>query len=64
MNEAEKLTEEQRGFEPWQRAEYSRVLGEYHLEQGSIKEAQRFLTKSIDLNKKEAKTWMSYAKLN
>eukprot|EP00347_Sterkiella_histriomuscorum_P010775 403374964 len=55
---------QEQNFEPWQAAEMDRLIGEYYLKQGHLGESQKYLTRSIDLNKKESKTWLSYAKLN
>ena len=64
--DAEKLLEDNRfnPYESWQKAEFSRVLGEHYLQNGHISKAKEMLSKSLEYNKKEAKTWISYAKLN
>ena len=45
-------------------AEIQRLQGEQFLAQGNLNEAKKCLLDSIDKNKKEAKTWIAYAKLN
>jgi len=50
--------------EAWQKGEFSRILGDYYLSIGKLKNAQEMLSKSIGYNKKEAKTWISYGRLN
>lgn len=51
-------------YEPWQKAELGRIFGEYFLSLGNLKQSQNYFKQSLELNKKEAKTWFSYAKLN
>ena len=51
-------------FAPWQQAELLRIIGEYYLKQGKIHHANETLLQSIEKNKREAKTWLAYAKLN
>ena len=41
-----------------------RLVGDYYLKVGTLDKSQKYLKDSLALNKKEAKTWMSYAKLN
>jgi hypothetical protein len=45
-------------------AEILRLQGDYMLSKGDINSARLKLLESINKNKKEAKTWISYAKLN
>lgn len=45
-------------------AEIMRLQGEQFLVKGDLNAAKSNLLSSINLNQKEAKTWMSYAKLN
>lgn len=51
-------------FAPWQQAELLRIIGERYLSQQKLHLANENLLKSIDKNKKEAKSWLAYAKLN
>ena len=51
-------------FEPQQSAELLRLIGEYFMKVGTLDQAQKYLADSLAQNKKEAKTWLSYAKLN
>ena len=41
-----------------------RLLGEHMLERGNLEAARSYLLSSIEKNKKEAKTWLSYVRLN
>jgi hypothetical protein len=41
-----------------------RLLGDYYLRVGALDKSQKHLKESLSLNKKEAKTWLTYAKLN
>ena len=45
-------------------ADIQRLCGEYFLQKGDLVNAKKNLLESIEKNKKEAKTWLSYAKLN
>jgi hypothetical protein len=45
-------------------AEVLRLQGEFMLSRGDLNQAKTNLLASINKNKKEAKTWISYAKLN
>ena len=49
---------------PWMRAELHRIIGEHYLSKGKIHQANEALLLSIEKNKREAKTWLSYARLN
>jgi hypothetical protein len=51
-------------FESHQISELLRLIGDYFYNVGSLDKSQRFLKESLSLNKKESKTWLSYAKLN
>jgi hypothetical protein len=51
-------------FEPWQQAEFHRLLGDTHLERDDFASAQSAFLKSIGLNRKEPKTWQSYGRFN
>jgi len=51
-------------YDPWMNAEILRLQGEFGLAQGNLVEAKAKITQSIEKNKKEAKTWLAYAKLN
>ena len=51
-------------YDLWMHAEILRLQGEYMLSKGDINSARIKLLESINKNKKEAKTWISYAKLN
>lgn len=51
-------------FEHYQAADLLRLLGDYHFKTGELHKTQQYLKESLYLNKKEAKTWLSYAKLN
>lgn len=51
-------------YDPWMHAEILRLQGEYFLQRGDLANAKTKLISSIDKNRKEAKTWVSYAKLN
>jgi len=51
-------------YDLWMRAEIQRLQGEYWLSRGDLTTAKTKLIQSIENNKKEAKTWLSYAKLN
>lgn len=51
-------------FEPYQQAELLRLIGEYYLKVGNLAESQKKLKESLALNKREAKTWLSFARLN
>lgn len=55
---------ENKDYDLWMVAEIHRLQGEQHLARGNISEAKKSILESIDKNKKEAKTWMAYAKLN
>ena len=46
------------------RAELHRIIGEHYLTKGKIHQANESLLASIEKNKREAKTWLAYAKLN
>ena len=45
-------------------AEILRLEGEYALNKGNLKTAREKLLQSIEKNKKESKTWITYGKLN
>ena len=45
-------------------AEILRLEGEYALSKGQLKTAKEKLLQSINKNKKEAKTWITYGRLN
>ena len=45
-------------------ADIQRLAGEYFLQRGDLSNAKTNLLQSIEKNRKEAKTWLSYAKLN
>jgi len=45
-------------------AEIHRLSGEHKLKKGDLNSAKEHLINSIKDNRKEAKTWMSYARLN
>lgn len=51
-------------YDLWMRAEILRLQGEYMMSRGDLNSAKSHLLASINKNKKEAKTWISYAKLN
>ena len=51
-------------FEPYQAADLCRLIGDYFHREGHLDKAQRYLKESLSLHKKEAKTWLSFAKLN
>ena len=51
-------------YDLWMHAEILRLQGDYMLSKGDINSARIKLLESINKNKKEAKTWISYAKLN
>lgn len=54
-----------RGFEPWQRASIKRVIADFYLSKGRLREARAHLLEAIsDLNKRDPKIWLSYARLN
>jgi len=40
------------------------LIGDYFYRVGSLDKSQKYLKESLNLNKKEAKSWLSYAKLN
>ena len=45
-------------------AEILRLMGHHYLEKGNLKKANDSLNLSILKHKREAKTWLVYAKLN
>lgn len=51
-------------YEPYQIAAMQRLLGDYYFRVGSLDKSQQHLKESLALNKKEAKTWLTFAKLN
>jgi hypothetical protein len=51
-------------YDLWMSAEIIRLQGEQFLAQGDLKQAKFLLLKSIRKHKKEAKTWLSYSRLN
>lgn len=51
-------------YDLWMHAEVLRLQGEFMLSRGDLNQAKTNLLASINKNKKEAKTWISYAKLN
>jgi hypothetical protein len=51
-------------FEPNQAADMLRLLSEYYFKIGDLQNTQSFLKLALYLSKKEAKTWMAYARLN
>lgn len=67
MQKLEKENEEfikNQDYDLWMTAEIHRLQGEYSLKKGDIESARAHLVDSIKLNRKEARTWMSYARLN
>jgi hypothetical protein len=53
------------GYESWQRASIKRIIADYYLSRGRLGAARDHLVESIsDLNKRDPKVWLSYAKLN
>ena len=51
-------------YDQWMHAEILRLMGQHHLETGNLKKANDKLNFSIEKHKREAKTWLVYAKLN
>lgn len=51
-------------FENYQAGDLLRLLGDHFFKQGNLSTCQSYLKESLALNKKEAKTWLSYARLN
>ena len=51
-------------FETYQIAAMQRLMGDYYLRVGALDLSQKHLKESLALNKKEAKTWLTFAKLN
>lgn len=51
-------------FDLWMHADILRLEGEYALAKGQLKNAKEKLLHSINKNKKEAKTWIAYGRLN
>jgi len=45
-------------------ADILRLQGKHFLQRGDLANAKTHLLHSIEKNRKEAKTWLSYAKLN
>lgn len=45
-------------------ADILRLKGDHFLQRGDLTRAKSHLLDSIDKNRKESKTWLSYAKLN
>ena len=45
-------------------AELLRIVGEHFLKQGHIQKSMEHLLQSIEKNKREARTWMAYGRLN
>jgi len=55
---------ENKDYGPWMHADIQRLAGEHFLHRGDLASAKSFLLKSIENSRKEAKSWLSYAKLN
>ncbi len=51
-------------YDLWMHAEILRLEGEYALSKGQLKTAKEKLLQSINKNKKESKTWITYGRLN
>lgn len=51
-------------FELWMHADILRLEGEFALAKGQLRTAKERLLQSISKNKKEAKTWIAYGRLN
>ena len=51
-------------YDQWMHAEILRLMGQHYLETGNLKKANDKLNFSIEKHKREAKTWLVYAKLN
>ena len=51
-------------YDLWMHAEILRLMGHHYLETGNLKKANDSLNLSILKHKREAKTWLVYAKLN
>jgi hypothetical protein len=55
---------ENKDYDLWMHADILRLQGQFMLSKGDLNSARKFLMDSIEKNKREAKTWISYAKLN
>ena len=51
-------------YDLWMHAEILRLEGEFALSKGQLNSAKEKLLQSINKNRKEAKTWISYGRLN